>query len=243
MAERLQELDERQTRIARNEAAFRETNEQIETLNAVGAQLPAFPVVCECGSERCMETFTVTVGEYEAVRADGDRFLIRPGHEAPDVESVVERHGTYVVVRKHPGAPAEVARAAGRRADEHAVGEEIARRIAENEAMFRDANERIEEAVLRLEADASTLPFVCECGRPRCMRILRLSVDDYESVRQDPRHFLCSPGHEIVGEDLGRVVRTTEKYVVVEKVGLAGEVAVERDPRSGDPDAGSVAGA
>ena len=42
---------------------------------------------------------------------------------------------------------------------------ELARRIAENEARFRAANEKIEGARLRLEADPITVPFVCECVR------------------------------------------------------------------------------
>jgi hypothetical protein len=234
MPQHVDELDTRQARIARNEAAFRETNEQIDALNAAGAQLPAFQIVCECGSHSCLETFTVAVGEYEAVRAHGDRFLLKAGHDASDVESVVERHGTYVVVAKNAGAPAAIARATDPRADSPVTDDETARRIAENESRFRDANEQIEAAVLRHEADASTLPFVCECGRPRCMRIIRLSVDEYERVRVDSRYFLCAPGHEIVGENIGRVIRENDTYVVFEKLGAAGEVAAERDPRAVD---------
>ena len=47
---------------------------------------------------------------------------------------------------------------------------EMARRIGENEARFRAANEKIENAALRLQPDMKTLPFVCECGRPECLR-------------------------------------------------------------------------
>ncbi len=232
--EALNELGDRQARIARNEAAFRSANEQIQALNAAGAAMPAFQIVCECGSTACLQAFTVAVGEYEDVRAHPDRLLIVAGHEAPDVESVVSRHGAFVVVEKHDGRPTALAEESDPRHPQSGSGDEITRRIAENEARFRDANENIEEAVLRLEGEAPSLPLVCECGRARCMKILRLSIEDYERARASPRYFVCSPGHEMVGENLGRVVERTNRYVIVEKLGEAGEIAEERDTRFSD---------
>jgi hypothetical protein len=35
------------------------------------------------------------------VRSRGDRFLIAPRHENPDVERVVYRHDRYWIVQKH----------------------------------------------------------------------------------------------------------------------------------------------
>lgn len=230
----LEGVGEHQARIARNEAAFRETNEQIEALNEAGGRLSAFHIVCECGDSYCADTLTIRAAEYEGVRAHPDRFLLKPGHEETDVERVVERHAEFVVVEKIPGAAREITRLTDPRSATGGMDAETARRIAQNEARFRTANERIEDAHLRLEPAASTLPFVCECGRTRCMKILRLTVEDYERVRSNPRHFLCSPGHAIVGENLGRVVCTTETFVVVEKTGEAGEVAMETDPRSAE---------
>ena len=49
--------------------------------------------------------------------------------------------------------------------DPDTMDPELARRIAENEARFRAANEKIEAARLRLGADPITVPFVCDCGR------------------------------------------------------------------------------
>ncbi len=222
---------ERQVRIARNEAAFRQTNEQIEALNTFRAQAKRFPIVCECGFENCAEVFMVEAEEYGAVRTDPHRFLIKPGHEAPDVETVVDRRADFVVVEKKPGLPQRLAEATDPRAGEH-VSPAAARRIAENESRFRDANERIEEAVLTHEVTSFTMPFVCECGREECLKILRLSLAEYELARQGPRFFLCAPGHEIVGQGIGRIVRESSKFVIVEKIGVAGAVAEERDPRS-----------
>jgi len=108
---------------------------------------------------------------------------------------------------------------------------ELARKIAENESRFRAANERIERARLRLDADPITVPFVCECGRMECLKTVRLTVDEYESVRSDGTYFLCVPGHEITVGGVGRVVKETRSYLVVQKTGAAGEVAEHLDPR------------
>ena len=108
---------------------------------------------------------------------------------------------------------------------------EMARRIGENEARFRDANEKIEDAALRLQPDMKTLPFVCECGRPDCFAPLRLTVAEYELARQSATFFVCLPGHQLIGKDLGREVEIRDRFVIVEKLGSAGAVAEARDPR------------
>jgi hypothetical protein len=45
------------------------------------------------------------------VRKDPAHFAVAPGHEAPDVERVIEQHGTYDIVRKFPGPPTRLAEA------------------------------------------------------------------------------------------------------------------------------------
>jgi hypothetical protein len=232
--------EQRRARLARNEALFRNVNEQIDSLNDLGAALPSFPIVCECGAESCTESILVEKVVYEAARAHPERFLVRAGHLA-EVDTAIEDHGEFLVVAKKPGLPRETAEATdprGPTAHEaptnvpNQIDDATARRLAENEAKFRDANERIEEAVQRLEPGALTLPFVCECGREDCLATLRVTIPEYERARRDPRYFLCSPGHEILGPGIGRVVEQTSKFVVMEKLGLAGEVAEELDPRA-----------
>lgn len=236
-----EQLDDRQARIARNEAVFREANEQIDVLSA-SAELDDFPIVCECGSMSCADVFEVSRAVYNDVRGNPAWFLLRPGHEATDVETVVARDDGYIVVEKKPGAAERVAVATDPRAQgDSAVDDATARRIAENEARFRDANERIEDAVLRLEADAPTVPFVCECGRAECVQTIRLTIGEYESARENARYFLCEPGHQIVGDELGRVVRDADRFVIVEKLGVAGQVADERYTRSDSPRASDPA--
>ena len=105
-------MDERARRIGENEILFRDVNERVtEVSGAFAVVLPDLEIVCECGSVACSERIHLSPDEYARVRADGARFMVKPGHEIPDVETVVERHGEYDVVEKDEGEPAELARA------------------------------------------------------------------------------------------------------------------------------------
>ena len=93
--------DERSRRVGHNEALYRQVNERIEDLNeAFGAVTGDFAVVCECGDLDCKEQIRVSREAYEGARAHPTRFLVRRGHELPEVEHVVDRADDYVVVEK-----------------------------------------------------------------------------------------------------------------------------------------------
>ena len=47
--------------------------------------------------------------EYEELRSDAHQFAVHPGHEYPDVESVVARLKGYDIVRKNRGVPEQIA--------------------------------------------------------------------------------------------------------------------------------------
>ena len=113
-------LDSRVARQARNEAQVREINERIESfdksLEAQGYSdgLMTFEFHCECGSGAgevpgCEEQVEMTLKEYEDVRAQSDRFVVRPGHETPKLEDTVRRTERFVIVDKKPPAEALVA--------------------------------------------------------------------------------------------------------------------------------------
>lgn len=92
-----------------NEAVFREVNERItELAGALGLER-RLELVCECGNAACAQQIEMTKDEYEALRSHPLYFAVYPGHEAPDVEAVVEKHDGYDVVRKSEGAPADLA--------------------------------------------------------------------------------------------------------------------------------------
>jgi hypothetical protein len=104
-------MDEREERIARNEALFRHINERLEELNdAFASMTQSFEIVCECGGIDCTDQVRLTPAEYERVRADPTLFIICAGHSVPDVEDVVEAEGGYEIVRKHAGEAARLAR-------------------------------------------------------------------------------------------------------------------------------------
>ena len=104
----------REERLAQNEALFREVNERVAEIAThfieVETKGEAVEFICECGRRDCAEPITMTVAEYQAIRADATRFAVLPGHELPEVESVVKRHPTYVVVEKREEDAQEIAR-------------------------------------------------------------------------------------------------------------------------------------
>ena len=103
--------EERARRIGANEAVFRKVNEQVEDLNRGFAEMSGgtMQAVCECGDITCIEQIVVSIETYERIRSDSALFLTVEGHEAVDVETVVEHAPNYQVVRKRAGDPERVA--------------------------------------------------------------------------------------------------------------------------------------
>lgn len=89
-------------RVADAEGTGRLANEQIVRAAAPGADDGA-PMTfrCECGNEICDEPLVITGALYERVRQDPMHFVVRPGHEVPEAEDVVETGDGYEIVRKH----------------------------------------------------------------------------------------------------------------------------------------------
>jgi hypothetical protein len=100
----------REERIGLNEAVFREVNERIEQVaDTFNLQEEQLDLLCECGQAECVERITLTRAEYEHVRSESHQFAIRPGHDEPDVERVVEKKKGYDIVQKYKGAPERIA--------------------------------------------------------------------------------------------------------------------------------------
>ena len=105
-------MDERARRIGENEILYRTVNERIEDLNATfGTPAERMTVVCECGEATCAMQIDLDIPTYERIRADAELFVIVPGHQIEDVETLVEQNGNYAIVRKDPGDSAELAEA------------------------------------------------------------------------------------------------------------------------------------
>jgi len=59
-----------------------------------------YEFICECSDYRCQDRLTLTLRDYEHIRAEGTRFVIAPGHTRPERELVVETNAHHVVVEK-----------------------------------------------------------------------------------------------------------------------------------------------
>jgi hypothetical protein len=93
-------MDQRADEVGRHQALFREVNERIEELAERFDLNDELSIVCECGSTECAERISLSEVEYETLRRIPTHFAVRPGHELPDVERVVEKHDGFLVVEK-----------------------------------------------------------------------------------------------------------------------------------------------
>jgi hypothetical protein len=103
------------------------------------------------------------------------------------------------------------------------------KRMAENEALFREVNERVDSMAHQLGPDVP-YEYLCECANADCTFRIELAHAEYERVRSDPTQFVVLPNHytpEI--EDL--VVQEAHFWIVT-KTGEAGEFAERLDPRN-----------
>jgi hypothetical protein len=107
--------------------------------------------------------------------------------------------------------------------------DERAKRIGQNEANFRRANERIESVAEGFSLVADRTDFICECGMASCVEPISLTLAEYEHVRSRPTWFAVKHDHVI--PDVERKVEEFATYVIVEKVagGPAGIALREAD--------------
>lgn len=100
-------------------------------------------------------------------------------------------------------------------------------RLALNEALFRDVNERIREISDTFEQADATYDFLCECSDPSCSERVVLTPAEYEHVRAEPTRFVVAKGHAL--PEIESVVEQARDHVIVEKEGAAADVAVRLD--------------
>jgi hypothetical protein len=100
-------------------------------------------------------------------------------------------------------------------------------RIAKNEVIFREVNERIRDVV---PSENEPVDFLCECGQEDCVEQIKLTMDEYERVRADPVQFFVKPGH--ASQDVEAVMEENDRFLLVRKHAEEQEIARRADPRA-----------
>ena len=85
-------------------------------------------------------------------------------------------------------------------------------RLARNQVLFREVNERLREVLADL---ADMTEFGCECSNPECTETVSLWVAEYERVRSKRNQFVIVPGHDL--PQIERAVWVCDRFFVVAK--------------------------
>jgi hypothetical protein len=88
-------------------------------------------------------------------------------------------------------------------------------RLALNEAIFRDVNERIREISDSFGQRDETYDFLCKCSDPMCAERVVMTSAEYEYVRADPTRFIVAKGHVL--PEVEAVVDRAKDHAVVER--------------------------
>lgn len=144
-----------------------------------------------------------------------DRF---PG---PESRAALLQQGGYVLDGHEPTA------AGTSRPSKRDLEELREKRLAANEAFFRELNEKLEH---RTDGSEDTLIVVCECSDEDCAQRLELTRREYEAARSEPVLFVVSHGH--VDPEIEEVISRSERYELVRKIGVGREVATRLESTS-----------
>ncbi|CAN5149076.1 hypothetical protein BH09PAT3_BH09PAT3_2300 [soil metagenome] len=105
------------------------------------------------------------------------------------------------------------------------------RRLAENEVIFRQINEQLQNEIdsvnqladedgqpehhIVQSSDDAPLSFFCECSDEKCTQRLLVNHQDYNEIHKNRSRFVIKNGHQVVA--IEKVIKTTEDYMIVEK--------------------------
>ena len=106
-------------RAAKNEELFREVNSNIARLEEQFGHQGTLELICECERVVCHHGLEIDSAAYADARSNPLRFFVLPGHEDPQIEQVVFRTPSYLVVEKIGEAAREILdESSGGRAEE-----------------------------------------------------------------------------------------------------------------------------
>lgn len=89
-----------------NELTFKRRNRKAEQM--VKAEIGereakhwALHFCCECSDQKCDERIEMTVQEYGLLHKNPRQFMVKPGHEDPEIETVAQPYFDFIVVKKN----------------------------------------------------------------------------------------------------------------------------------------------
>ena len=97
------------------------------------------------------------------------------------------------------------------------------RRLALNEAVARDVNERVESVASGWHDPEEQIQLICECSNESCSERIHVTSVEYHEVREHEDRFMVIDAH--VNEEIERRVGTVGDATVVEKIGEGRDVA------------------
>lgn len=92
-------------RLIENELLFKQLNDEAKEFVLEGKTQNEWTnrklrFYCECSNTDCRERIELTAAEYDGLHTNRKRFVIRPGHDIPEIEHIVDRDAKYMVVEK-----------------------------------------------------------------------------------------------------------------------------------------------
>src|SRR5699024_7463519 len=108
----------RRLRLAQNENQFRQINEEITRGTKDEGSDGARFFVCECSDAECTTSIAMSGDEYSHIRQHPRHFAVIKGHQTPEIEPIVERYDTYLVVEKTGEAGVVASRGVSGNSDE-----------------------------------------------------------------------------------------------------------------------------
>jgi hypothetical protein len=80
----------------------REINERIDAYACLIIENQKMSLVCECGDGDCRALVRLTREQYHGACQNHGTFVVRKGHESPDTDRILSRHGQWLIVEKFP---------------------------------------------------------------------------------------------------------------------------------------------
>jgi hypothetical protein len=118
------------------------------------------------------------------------------------------------------------------------------RRLAENEVLFRELNEKVlagvsetnrlaiednqPEFTITVPSAEDALQFFCECADEKCTQRVVLSFQEYQNIHKIRDQFVIVPGHQV--GSIENVISEQPGYLIVKKKSEPPETSDKLNP-------------